>query len=99
MLLSMQSTQVGFPLSVTKLKQNREYINFRDHGNSAVDIVADTSSPVITEMDVKPISGRGYRPCFRRFLLNFQCPINQLVSHSAQDFRSYAHLDYGKRSF
>ena len=69
-------------------------------------MVADTSSPVITEMDVKPISGRGYRPCFRRFLLNFQCPnkINseskkKIVSHSAQDFRSYAHLDYGKRSF
>ena len=48
-------------------------MNFRDHQNRAIDIVTDTSSPV-TEMDRKPISGRGYRPCFRRFLLNVQCP-------------------------
>ena len=41
-----------------------KYINFRDHQNSAIDIVADTSSPLITGMDGKPISERGYRPCF-----------------------------------
>ena len=77
MLVFTQSTQVGFALSTTKLKQSKikeKYINFRDHRNSAIDIVADTSSPLITEMDGKPISGRGYRPCFKRFLLNVQCP-------------------------
>ena len=50
------------------------YINFRDHRNSAMDIVADTSRPLITEMDGKSISWRGYRPCFNRFLLNVHCP-------------------------
>ena len=42
-------------------------------------MVADTSSPVITEMDERPISWRGYRPCFNRFFLNVQYPykINQ----------------------
>ena len=75
MLLLTQSRLVGFALSITKLKEiKKKYINFRDHRNSALDIVADTSSPVITEMDGKPISGRGYRPCFKRFLLNVQCP-------------------------
>ena len=72
MLLLMQSRQVGFALSITKLKQNKEYINFRDHQNRAIDIVADTRSPAITEIDVKSISEIGYRPCFRRFLLNVQ---------------------------
>ena len=47
--------------------------------NTSVTIVADTSSPLITEMDGKPISGRGCRPCFNCFLLNVQYPneINQ----------------------
>ena len=71
----MQSRQVGFTLSITKLNQNKKkYLNFRDRRNRAIDIVADTSSPVITEMDVKPISGRGYRSCFKRFLLIVYCP-------------------------
>ena len=48
-------------------------MNFRDHRNSAIDIVADTSSPVITEMDGKLISVIGYRPFSNRFLLNVQC--------------------------
>ena len=56
----------------TKIK--KRYIEYRGYRNRAIDIVADTSSPKITEMDVKSISGRGYRPCFRRFLLNVQCP-------------------------
>ena len=34
-------------------KIKKKYINFCDH------VVAGTSSPVITEMDGKPISGRG----------------------------------------
>ena len=75
MLLFMQSRQVGFALSITKLKKYiKKYIKFRDHRNSAIDIVADTSSPLITKMDGKPIPGRGYRPCFNGFLLNVQCP-------------------------
>ena len=49
---------------------NKKYVNFRDHRNSATDIVADTSSTLITEMDGKPISRRGYRACFNRFFLN-----------------------------
>ena len=53
--------------SKTEIKK-KEYTNFRDHQNSA--IVADTGSPVMTEMDGKPIFGRDYRPCFNRFLLN-----------------------------
>ena len=74
MLLFTQSRQVGFILSITKLKQNKEEIHkFCDQRNRGIDIVADTSSPVITEIDVKAISGRGYRPCLRRFLLIFQC--------------------------
>ena len=74
MLLFTQSRQVGFASSITKLKQNKEEIyNFRDHRNSTTDTIADTNSPVITEMDGKPISGRGYKPCFS-FLLNVKCP-------------------------
>ena len=69
MLLFMQSRQVGFALSITKLK---EEIHFRDHRNSATDIVAYTSSPVTTKIDERLISGRGYRPCFNHFLLNVQ---------------------------
>ena len=74
MLLFTQSRQVGFALSVTELKQNKEDMNFCGHRSSVIDIVADTSSPVITETDGKPISGRVYRPCFNRFLLTVQCP-------------------------
>ena len=44
-------------------------MNFRDHRNIAIDIVAVTSSPVIIELDGKPIYVRGHRPCFNR------CPI------------------------
>ena len=76
MLVFTQSTQVGFGLSTTKLKQSKlkeKYINFRDHRNSAIDIVADTSSALITEMNGKPFSVRGYIPCFNRFVLNVQC--------------------------
>ena len=54
--------------------KKKKYINFRDHRNSAIDIVADTSSPLVTDMDGKPISGRGYRSSFSCFLLNVQCP-------------------------
>ena len=54
-------------------------MNFRDHQNSAANKIVDTGSPVITEMDGKLISRRGYRTCFNRFLLNVHCPseINQ----------------------
>ena len=55
-------------------KIKKTHINFRDHRNRAIDIVADTSSSVIIEMDEKPVSRKIYRPCFRRFLLNVQCP-------------------------
>ena len=75
MLLFAQTRQVGFALSITKVnKIKKKYINFRDHRNSLIDIVADISSPLITEMDGKLISERGYRPCFNCFLLNVQCP-------------------------
>ena len=52
-LLSKQSTQVGFALSITdsNKKQRKKYINFHDHQNSAIDIVAVTGSSVITYMD------------------------------------------------
>ena len=70
MLLFMHSRQVGFALSITRLK---EEIRFRDHPNGAIDIVANISSPVTTKIDGKFISGRGYSPCFNRFLLNIQC--------------------------
>ena len=49
----------------------KKCLNFHDHQSSAADIVVDTSSPEITEADGKPLSGRGYRPCFNRFLLMF----------------------------
>ena len=41
---------------------------FCDHQNSAIDIVADTGSTVITEMDGKPIYGTDYRSYFNCFL-------------------------------
>ena len=50
--------------------KKKKYIKFRDHQNSAANKIVDTGSPVITGMDGKPISGRGYRPCFNCFLLN-----------------------------
>ena len=59
MFLFTQSMQIGFALSITKLKENKKKnINFCDHRDRDIDIVTDTSSPAITEMDVKPISGR-----------------------------------------
>ena len=41
MLLFMQSRQVGFALSTTKLKQNKEeeIYNLCDHQKSAIDLV------------------------------------------------------------
>ena len=77
-------------------KRKKKYTNFRDHRNSAIDKVVDISSSEITG---KPISGRGYRPCFNRFLLNvkFSIEINQLLT--LFEMRSYAHLDYRKRGF
>ena len=51
-------------------KKEKKYINFSNHWNSAVDIAADTGWPVITEMNGKPILGKGYRSCFNHFLLN-----------------------------
>ena len=48
MLLFTPLRQVGFALSITKLKYNKKkYINLRDHQSSAIDIVADTGSAVI----------------------------------------------------
>ena len=73
---------------------------YYDHQNSAMDIVADTSSPVIIKMDDKPISGRGYMPAFNRFLFNVQCPneINQWLT--LLEIRCYTtHLDYRKSGF
>ena len=49
-------------------------INLCDHQDSAINIVADTSSTLITKMDGKPISWRSYRPWFNHFLLNVQWP-------------------------
>ena len=40
-----------------EIYKKKKYINFHDRRNSAIDIVADTSSPLITEMNGKPISG------------------------------------------
>ena len=81
----MHSRQVSFALSITKLK---EKIRFRDHPNSAIDIVANTSSPVTTKIDGKFISGRGYSPCFNHFLLNVQCYNERKpVAHSARGWK------------
>ena len=77
MLLFIKPIEVGWLciiINKTEEIYKKKYINLHDQRNSAIDIVADTSSPLITEMDGKPISGRGYRPCFNRFLLNVQCP-------------------------
>ena len=79
------------------LKIKKKYINFCDHRNSAIDIVADSSSPVTSEIERKPISMRGYRRCLNRFLLSVQCrnEINWWVL--LLEIRSHAHLDYRKR--
>ena len=69
MLLFNQSRQVDFALPITKLK---EEIHFRDHRNSATDIVANTSLRITTKIDGKLISGTGYRPCFNHLLLDVQ---------------------------
>ena len=47
MLLLTQSRQVSFALSITKLKIKKKYTNLCNHRNSAIDIVADTDSPVM----------------------------------------------------
>ena len=47
MLVFTQSRQVGIALSVTTLKIKKKYINLCDHRNSAIDIVAGTTSPVM----------------------------------------------------
>ena len=60
--------------NITEVKKKKKYINFCDPQNSAANKRSDTGSPVITEMDGKPIYGRGYKPCFNRFLLNVQFP-------------------------
>ena len=68
-----------------EIYKKKKYINFRGHQNSAINIVADTSSSLISDMDGKPISGGGCRPCFNCFLWDVQCPQwNKLVSHSAR---------------
>ena len=47
------SRQVSFALSITKLKiKKKKYINLCDHQNSAIDIVADTGSPVINDVRI-----------------------------------------------
>ena len=90
-------------------------MNFRGHQNSAIDVVAETGSTVITEMDGKPIYGRGYRLYFNRFLLNVNAPMGlqtllqsllnvQWPNETNQqltliEIRSYAHLEYRKRGF
>ena len=38
-----------FALSITKHIKKKEHINLRDHQNSAIDIAADTGSPVIND--------------------------------------------------
>ena len=71
----------------------------RGHQNSAVDTFVDTSSPVVTKMDGKTISGRGFTSCFNRFLFNVQCPneINQW--YTLLEIRRYTHLNNGKGGF
>ena len=76
MLLFTQSRQVDFELLITKLKQNKEdYTNFCDHRNGAINIVADTSSPVTTEMEGKSIFGITLHTLFQA--LSFICPMPQ----------------------
>ena len=116
MLLLIQSMQGDFVLSITNWsKIKMKYINFCDHQNSAIDIVADTGSAVITEMDGKPIYGTGYRPYFNRFLwninalirlqtllqslLNVQWPNEINQQLTLIEIRSYVHLEYRKRGF
>ena len=43
----------------SKIKKEK-YIHSRDDQKSAVGKISDAVSPVINEMDGKPISGRGY---------------------------------------
>ena len=38
-----------FALSITKRIKKKKHINLRDHQNSAIDIAADTGSPVIND--------------------------------------------------
>ena len=77
----------------------KNYINFRYHQNNAVDIVVDNSSTVITEMDGKPISGRGYRPCFNRFLLNVQRPNERNQWLILVEIRSYMLIQISENVF
>ena len=70
---------VWFVNNNTEVKK-KKYMNFRYHQNSVANKIVDAGSPVITEMDGKLISGRGYRPCFNRFVLNVHCP-NEINQH------------------
>ena len=61
-------------------------------------MIADTSSPVITEMDENPISGRGYRPYCNRFPLNVQSP-NEITSDSVCSRLEFMVIWITERSF
>ena len=52
MLLFTQSRQVGFALSITKLKIKKKYVNLCDHRNSAINIVTDTCLPAMITKEV-----------------------------------------------
>ena len=101
MLLFTQSKQVAFALSITKLKQNEEEIyKFSWSSNLSYRHSCWYQLPS-NHWD-------GWEAYFWERLqtllqaLSFKCSMpqwNKLVSHSARDFRSYAHLDYGKHGF
>ena len=77
MLLFTKPIEVGWLciiINKTEEIYKKKYINLHDQRNSAIDIVADTSSPLITEMDGKPISGE---ITTLLQLLSFKCPMPQ----------------------
>ena len=101
MLLFTQSRQFGFILSITKLKENKEDIykfswslKFCYRHSCWYQLTSNYWD--------------GWEAYFWERLqtllqaLSFKCSMPQwkkLVSHSARDFRNYAHLDYEKPVF
>ena len=101
MLLFTQSRQVGLALPITKLKENKEEIYTFLWSQKQCYRHSCWYQLTSNYWD-------GWEAYFWERLqtllqaLSFKCSMpqwNKLVSHSARDFRSYAHLDYGKRGF
>ena len=101
MSLFTQSKQVGFVLSITKLKQNKEQIYIFSWSPKFSHRHSCWYQFTSNYWDgLEAYFWKRFQTLLQALSLKCSMPqSNKLVSHSAQDFRSYAHLYYGKRGF